>query len=310
MVRKPNLYYYSTETKLVLDALNPTSYAFHVVVDSSKVNPYRDVVKKEGVVVKEEDQLDVDVKGSFLLLDVLRDQVWSELFMLSLQGRNLVIEHSWGAPKVKNVVVSLVKVAGDELGGSYWLELACLSIRLGLSADQQDCYYNPQPFLPDSFSQLPVSSTQCTETSSLGEETTTERKERKKWTPTEDAVLISAWLNMSKDPVVSNEQKATSPKVERGDKRGAIQCKQRWQKINDLVCKFAGSYDAVTRLKTSGQNENDVVKAAHEIFYNDYKVNFTLQHAWEELRYDQKWCEVATCKMGGTAKKRKCDDGV
>ena len=33
--------------------------------------------------------------------------------MLSLQGRNLVIEHSWGAPKVKNVVVSLVKVAGD-----------------------------------------------------------------------------------------------------------------------------------------------------------------------------------------------------
>ena len=187
---------------------------------------------------------------------------------------------------------------------------------------QQDCYYNPQPFLPDSFSQLPVSSTQCTETSSLGEETTTERKERKKWTPTEDAVLISAWLNTSKDPVVSNEQKASSfwkrvatyfaasPKVERGDKRGAIQCKQRWQKINDLVCKFAGSYDAVTRLKTSGQNENDVVKAAHEIFYNDYKVNFTLQHAWEELRYDQKWCEVSTCKMGGTAKKRKCDDGV
>lgn len=102
-------------------------------VDSTKVSPYRNV-NKEGVVVKEEDQLDVDVKGSFLLLDVLRDQgnpfklclhvflfyflltqfpVWSELFMLSLQGRNLVIEHSWGAPKVKNVVASLVKVAGD-----------------------------------------------------------------------------------------------------------------------------------------------------------------------------------------------------
>ncbi|KAG2244058.1 hypothetical protein Bca52824_094091 [Brassica carinata] len=85
---------------------------------SSKVNPYRDVVKKEGVVVKEEDQLDVD-------------------------GRNLVIEHSWGALKVKNVVASLVKLivmnACDEwwleLGGSYWLELACLSIRLGLSAE-------------------------------------------------------------------------------------------------------------------------------------------------------------------------------
>ena len=32
-------------------------------------------------------------------------------------------------------------------------------------------------------------------------------KERRKWSPTEDVVLISAWLNTSKDPVVGNEQK-------------------------------------------------------------------------------------------------------
>uniref|UniRef100_A0A0D3C5R2 Myb-like domain-containing protein n=1 Tax=Brassica oleracea var. oleracea TaxID=109376 RepID=A0A0D3C5R2_BRAOL len=30
----------------------------------------------------------------------------------------------------------------------------------------------------------------------------TDRKERRKWTPTEDLVLISAWLNTSKDPVI------------------------------------------------------------------------------------------------------------
>ena len=35
-----------------------------------------------------------------------------------------------------------------------------------------------------------------------------DRKERRKWIPTEDGVLISAWLNTSKDPVVRNEQKA------------------------------------------------------------------------------------------------------
>lgn len=35
-----------------------------------------------------------------------------------------------------------------------------------------------------------------------------DRKERRKWSPTEDKVLISAWLNTSKDPVVGNEQKA------------------------------------------------------------------------------------------------------
>ena len=38
--------------------------------------------------------------------------------------------------------------------------------------------------------------------------TITDRKERRKWSPTEDLVLISAWLNTSKDPVVGNEQKA------------------------------------------------------------------------------------------------------
>ncbi|KAG5397702.1 hypothetical protein IGI04_019516 [Brassica rapa subsp. trilocularis] len=71
------------------------------VKNSTKVSPYRDVVKKEGLVVKEEDQLALDVKGS---------------------GRNVVMEQSWGDPKVKNVGGSLVKlvanasndVAGDE----------------------------------------------------------------------------------------------------------------------------------------------------------------------------------------------------
>ena len=121
---------------------------------------------------------------------------------------------------------------------------------------------------------------------------------------------------------MSNEQKAdtfwshiadyyaASPKVERGDKRGVLQCKQRWQKINDLVCKFCGSYAAATRQKTSGQSESDVVKLAPEIFFNNQKIKFNLHHAWEELRYDQKWCEHASSKLGGSAKKRKCEDGA
>ena len=33
-------------------------------------------------------------------------------------------------------------------------------------------------------------------------------KERRKWSPKEDLILIGAWLNTSKDPIVSNEQKA------------------------------------------------------------------------------------------------------
>ncbi|KAL0899873.1 hypothetical protein Bca101_083834 [Brassica carinata] len=108
-------------------------------------------------------------------------------------------------------------------------------------------------------SQLPVFSTQASATSSFCEDDVTERRDRKKWSPSDDVVLISAWLNTSKDPVVGNEQKAgalwthisayfaASPQVERGETREPIQCKQRWQKLNDLVCKFCGCYEAAKK---------------------------------------------------------------
>ncbi|XP_018462958.1 uncharacterized protein LOC108834094 [Raphanus sativus] len=79
-------------------------------------------------------------------------------------------------------------------------------------------------------------------------------------------------VNTSKDPVVGNEQKAgafwqriaayfaASPKVARGETRSVIQCKQRWQKMKDLVSKFCGTYAAATRQRTSGQSEDDTRK--------------------------------------------------
>ncbi|XP_013639823.1 PREDICTED: glutathione S-transferase T3-like [Brassica oleracea var. oleracea] len=128
-------------------------------------------------------------------------------------------------------------------------------------------------------------------------------------------------VRKSKDPVVGNEQTssgfwkriadyfAASPLVAGLEEREPTHCKQRWHRINDLVSKFCGAYEAATREKTSGQNENDVVKLAHQIFYNNYQKRFTLEHAWKELRHDQKWCELATAKKEGSLKKRKCQDG-
>ncbi|KAL0689983.1 hypothetical protein Bca4012_089661 [Brassica carinata] len=122
-----------------------------------------------------------------------------------------------------------------------------------------------------------------------------DRKERRKWSPTEDKVLISAWLNTSKDPVVGNEQKAivfwkriaayfgSSPQLAALQKREPSHCKQRWEKINEGVCKFIGCYDAATKQKSSGQSENDVLKMAHEIFFNDYKSKFTLEHGYSTV---------------------------
>uniref|UniRef100_A0A0D3BTZ1 Myb-like domain-containing protein n=1 Tax=Brassica oleracea var. oleracea TaxID=109376 RepID=A0A0D3BTZ1_BRAOL len=136
-----------------------------------------------------------------------------------------------------------------------------------------------------SSSQVPYSGTQAHEASNFAE-SPAERRQRRNWTPIDDLVLISAWLNTSKDPVVGNEQRcgtfwkrvaayfAVSPKVAGSEQRESSNCKQRWQKINDIVNKFCGAYEAA------------------------------------KLRNDQKWRELSTSKTHGSAKRRKCDDGA
>ncbi|XP_013583261.1 PREDICTED: glutathione S-transferase T3-like [Brassica oleracea var. oleracea] len=114
-----------------------------------------------------------------------------------------------------------------------------------------------------SSSQVSLFSSQATEAETPGE-----RKERRSWTPVDDVALVSAWLKISKDPVVGNEQRAgafwkrvaayfaVSSKVAGSEPRESSHCKNRWQKINDQVNKFCGAYDSATREKSSGQNEN------------------------------------------------------
>ncbi|KAF2592086.1 hypothetical protein F2Q70_00044061, partial [Brassica cretica] len=148
-------------------------------------------------------------------------------------------------------------------------------------------------------------------------------RERRKWTPEDDIFLISSWLNTSKDAVVGNEQRSgdfwsriaayfeasKESQATGGDceQREPHHCKQHWHRNNDLVSKFCGAYEAATREKSSGQNDNDVLKLAHQIFYNNHQKKFTLEHAWKELRNDQKWCDLATAKHP-SSKKRKCED--
>ena len=132
--------------------------------------------------------------------------------------------------------------------------------------------------------------------------------ERRKWSTKEDLVLISAWLNTSKDPIVSNEQKLgsfwkriegyfnSSPQLIGSAPREWGQCMQRWGRVNEQVCKFVGCHEAALKEQASGHSENDVMKAAHDIFFNDYKVKFTLEHCWRELRFDQKWRSHAISK--------------
>ncbi|XP_013617831.1 PREDICTED: glutathione S-transferase T3-like [Brassica oleracea var. oleracea] len=138
-----------------------------------------------------------------------------------------------------------------------------------------------------SSSQVPFQGSLGTEASNYDGDIAAERRKQQKWTPTDDVVLISSWLNTSNDPVVGNEQKSSG----------------FWKRI---AAYFAAT---ATREKTSGQNETGVLKLVHQIFYN-YKKRFTLEHTWKELRHDQKWCDLATGKNEGSSKKRKCEDGA
>ncbi|XP_013624196.1 PREDICTED: glutathione S-transferase T3-like [Brassica oleracea var. oleracea] len=151
-----------------------------------------------------------------------------------------------------------------------------------LNSQQDTVYELVDDSVEVSSSQFSVFSSQATQ-----DETPAERKERRSWTPIDDVALISAWLNTSKDPVVANEQRA-----------GAF-----WKRI-------AAYFDAASREKSSSQNETDVLKHAHEIFYNNHKKRFTFEHAWKELRNDEKWCELSSGKTQGNAKRRKCDESA
>uniref|UniRef100_A0A0D3AQ39 No apical meristem-associated C-terminal domain-containing protein n=1 Tax=Brassica oleracea var. oleracea TaxID=109376 RepID=A0A0D3AQ39_BRAOL len=95
------------------------------------------------------------------------------------------------------------------------------------------------------------------------------------------------------DAVVGNEQKsgtlwkrvgeyyAASPHArEGGEKREHLHCKQRWHKINDFTIKLCGAYAAAERQISFGQNDNDVLKVSHDIFYSDHNTKFNLEHAW------------------------------
>nr|VDD45451.1 unnamed protein product [Brassica oleracea] len=105
-------------------------------------------------------------------------------------------------------------------------------------------------------SEIPPFSSQQTEAPTQPEVTPVERRERKKWTPADDEVLISAWLNTSKDAIVANDHNAqtfwkrvgqyyaASRHATEGEKREHLHCKQMWHKINErafgvLQAKFA-----------------------------------------------------------------------
>lgn len=91
--------------------------------------------------------------------------------------------------------------------------------------------------------------------------------------------------------------------------REHLHCKQRWHKINDLTNKFCGAYATAERQITSCQNDTDVLKLAHEIFYSDHNMKFNLEHCWCVLRHEHKWISLNTSKPTGSRKRKSGASG-
>ncbi|XP_019097407.1 PREDICTED: glutathione S-transferase T3-like [Camelina sativa] len=167
-----------------------------------------------------------------------------------------------------------------------------------------------------SSSPIPQFSKQFSDVKEVDENT---REARIRWTVQEDIVLISGWLETSKDPVVGNGQKGgsfwerivfdygESEAVVGKPKRGVSQCKQRWKKINENVNKFVGCYNQAPSRRTSGQSEDDVLQMANELYVNDQKVKFSLEHASRLLRHEQKWCSLNALRGPENSKRTKLD---
>ncbi|KAG2295547.1 hypothetical protein Bca52824_042216 [Brassica carinata] len=182
------------------------------------------------------------------------------------------------------------------------------------SSQTQTPFLSPQP------------SSQPSQPPSQAEETPEERRERRIWSTQDDLVLISGWLNTSKDSIVGNDQRggcfwkriadyyASSTHVLDGaEPRNHEHCRQRWQKISREVSRFCGTYVDAKGEKASGMNDLDILQNAHQIFTLLYKKKFGLEYAWNVLRFEQKWCDHTP--MNPTPKttssnKRKADDAA
>ncbi|KAK2434803.1 glutathione S-transferase T3 [Trifolium repens] len=151
-------------------------------------------------------------------------------------------------------------------------------------------------------SQVPVFSTQVgLENITFAEEGehSSEKKQRVRFLEEEDKLLIQTWLNISKDSVVGDDQKADSfwgrIKDRYNNYRESLiarewsTLKSRWHLLNKHCQWFCGSYKLVVANKKSGQSERDVMDEACKLFVQVRHQRFTMEHAWRLLKDEPKW---------------------
>ncbi|KAG2648294.1 hypothetical protein PVAP13_1NG038508 [Panicum virgatum] len=138
-------------------------------------------------------------------------------------------------------------------------------------------------------------------------------KRTKNFATKEDEFLCSAWINVSKDPIVGINQPIRSywarikayydehSKIDRSN--SALQ--HRWADIQKDTSRFCGFYSEIERKNQSGKSENDKVKDAIQMYEGIIETTFKFIHCWYILRNEMKWNEWLASMPVGRDKGKK-----
>ncbi|KAL7093651.1 hypothetical protein ACP275_11G052300 [Erythranthe tilingii] len=131
-------------------------------------------------------------------------------------------------------------------------------------------------------------------------------KRKKNFSRDEDIILVSAWLNTSKDAITGNDQRATTfwGKIydlfmSHGGDVGRTEksIKHRWGQINTRCAKFAGCVKQIDDRHQSGQSTHGKLIEAKQLYVADEGRAFQLEHCFELLQNERKWQTLKKSKI-------------
>ncbi|KAG2725413.1 hypothetical protein I3760_01G064900 [Carya illinoinensis] len=124
------------------------------------------------------------------------------------------------------------------------------------------------------------------------------------FTPEEDKLLVSAWLNCSLDAVQGTDQKHSQlwEKIfeyfqqykETTNERTIKSLIHRWSVIQKATNKFCAKLAQVEGLNQSGMTEQDKFEKAKIMYQSLEKCSFQFEHCWHLLKDQPKWIWRAT----------------
>ncbi|VFQ96560.1 unnamed protein product [Cuscuta campestris] len=142
-----------------------------------------------------------------------------------------------------------------------------------------------------------------------------------KWTPEEECLLASAWVDVSEHPIIGSEQTkdAMWDRIEEkfftamnkdDSYRTRDQLTSKWSHINRKVRKFIGVYEECARSRRSGTNDVDVLRLATTRYQDDGHQGKVPIDLWRILSRSPKWQQLNNLDGGSSNKRSSVDAEV